>query len=107
MKLLVIGLEVNEGTSKKTGNPYSIGKLHAALPMVGSANAKGYQGHTIDCEVSILRKVEHLPCPFEAEVETTQVMRYGKPQTEVLSVVPTAITKATPAPAAGQTARAA
>lgn len=94
MKLIVIGHECNEGTSKKTGKDYSIGKIHCALPMVGSPNAKGYQGHTIDCDVSILRKVEHLPCPFEAEIETTQVIRYGQMQTQVLSVVPTGNVKA-------------
>lgn len=32
MKINVIGFESSEGVSKKTGQPYAIGKLYAALP---------------------------------------------------------------------------
>lgn len=88
MKMQCIGFEMNEGTSKKTGLAYAIGRLHTMIPLAGSKGAKGYVGHTYDCEVSILRKVEHLQPPFLADVEVQQVMKYGKPTNEVVSVVP-------------------
>ena len=40
MKAHVIGIEISEGVSKKTGNAYAIGKLYTALPIVG----KGARG---------------------------------------------------------------
>ncbi|GKS89101.1 replication initiation factor domain-containing protein [Acidovorax sp. SUPP2539] len=33
MKAHVIGIEISEGVSKKTGNAYAIGKLYTALPL--------------------------------------------------------------------------
>lgn len=88
MKMQCIGFEMNEGTSSKTGKAYAIGRLHTMIPLAGSKGAKGYVGHTYDCEVSILRKVEHLQPPFLADIEVQQVMKYGKPTNEVVSVVP-------------------
>lgn len=90
MKTTVIGFEISEGVSKKTGQPYSIGKLYAALPIAGSKGAKGYMGTTYSCEPSVLRKVEHLACPFEADLEQQDVMRYGERKQEIVSIVPTA-----------------
>ncbi len=90
MKMQVCGFEATEGISKKTGKPYSIGKLHTMIPLAGSDRAKGYCGHTYPVEVSILSKIEHLQPPFVADVEVTQVMRYGTAQNEVVSVVPAA-----------------
>lgn len=94
MKLQVIGYEISTGTSKKTGQPYAIGKLHCALPLAparGEGNkATGYMGDTYQLDVSVLDKVKHLPCPFDAEVEQQDVMRFGKRQTEIVSLVPIA-----------------
>ena len=93
MKVTVIGLEIAEGVSKKTGKPYAIGKLYAALPIAGGG--KGLMGSTYSCEPSVLRKIEHLPFdrPFLAEVEFQDVMRYGERKQEVVSIVPTAVQK--------------
>lgn len=97
MKLQIVGFEITEGISKKTGKPYAIGKLHAALPLApaqGEGNkAKGYMGSTYQLDVSVLRKIEHLQPPFMAEVEQQDVMRYGERQQEIVSVVPAADTK--------------
>lgn len=88
MKMQVCGFEITEGTSKKTGKPYAIGKLHTMIPLAGRDGAKGFAGHTYDTEVSVLRKVEHLAPPFLADVEVQQVMRYGNAVNEVVTVVP-------------------
>ena len=90
MKTTVIGFEISEGVSKKTGQPYSIGKLYVALPLAGSKGAKGYMGSEYQCEPSVLRKVEHNACPFEADIEQQDVMRYGQRKQEIVSIVPTA-----------------
>lgn len=89
MKMQIVGFEINEGTSSKTGKAYAIGRLHTMIPLSGAKGAKGYIGHTYDCEVSILRKIEHLQPPFAGDVEVQQVSKFGKPINEVVSVVPT------------------
>lgn len=101
MKVQVIGFEITEGTSKKTGQPYSIGKLYAALPLApaqGLGNAaKGYQGSEYRVDVGVLRKVEQVPVPFTADIEQQDVMRYGQRQTEIVSIVPSTATHHTKA----------
>ena len=98
MKVQVVGFEITEGVSKKTGQPYAIGKLHCTLPLApaqGQSNkAKGSMGATYQCDVSVLRKVEHLAPPFVAELEQEDIMRYGERKTEIVSVVPTQLTPA-------------
>ena len=98
MKVQVVGFEITEGTSKKTGQPYSIGKLHCALPLAPSDRpgnlAKGLMGSTYQCDVSVLRKVEHLAPPFVADLEQMDVMRFGERRSEVVSIVLTERTKA-------------
>ncbi|MFZ4551888.1 MAG: hypothetical protein ACOYNB_08695 [Aquabacterium sp.] len=92
MKVQVIGFETSSGISKKTGNPYAIGKLHCALPLAparGEGNAAvGYMGDTYRLDVSVLDKIKHLQCPFDAEVEQQDVMVFGKRETQIVSVVP-------------------
>jgi hypothetical protein len=88
MKTNVIGFEISEGTSKKSGNAYSIGKLYAALPLASAKGSKGYMGSEYRCEPSVLRKVEHLQPPFMAEIEFQDVMRYGERKQEIVSVSP-------------------
>lgn len=91
MKVNVIGFEISEGTSKKTGNAYAIGKLYAALPLAGAKGSKGYMGSEYRAEVSILRKIEHLQPPLMCEVEFQDVMRYGERKQEIVSIVPLAL----------------
>lgn len=89
MKINVIGFESSEGVSKKTGQPYAIGKLYAALPLAGGKGVKGYMGSEYRCEPSVLKKIDHNQPPFMAEVEFQDVMRYGERQQEIVSIVPT------------------
>ena len=88
MKMQVVGFEINQGVSKKTGKPYAIGRLHTMIPLTGSESARGYIGHTYDADVSVLDKIKTLVPPFAADIETAQVSRYGKPETQVVSIVP-------------------
>lgn len=87
MKAHVIGIEISEGVSKKTGKPYAIGKLYAALPIVGDG-ARGLMGSMYQCEPAVLRKLENVSLPVLAELEMQDVMRYGERRQEIVSVVP-------------------
>lgn len=87
MKAHVIGIEISEGVSKKTGNAYAIGKLYAALPIVGKG-ARGLMGSEYQCEPVVLRKLEDLPLPCVCELEMQDVMRFGQRRQEIVSVVP-------------------
>lgn len=87
MKAHVIGIEISEGVSKKTGKPYAIGKLYAALPIVGEG-ARGLQGSMYQCEPVVLRKLENVELPVACELEMQDVMRYGERRQEIVSVVP-------------------
>lgn len=91
----IVGLEISEGVSKKTGKPYSIGTLYTvtklAPPLGGEDNiAKGYMGDKYSCDANILRKIAHLPFPVQAEVETESVMRFGERQKNVVDLRPLA-----------------
>lgn len=115
MKAHVLGFEISQGIVKKDGprkgQPYAIGRLHVALPLApafgGEGNlTKGSQGTTYDVEVSLLDKIKHLPCPFEAELEQQDVIRFNERRQQIVSVVPlrdqshlSAPRPATPAPA--------
>jgi hypothetical protein len=83
----VLGFQAMEGTSTKTGKPYSIGKLFAMYPQVGKG-VGGFMAAEISCEVSVLRKIEGLNFPCEVEVETANVMQWGKLQQQVVSLSP-------------------
>ena len=87
MKAHVIGIEISEGVSKKTGNAYAIGKLYTALPIVGK-DARGLMGSEYQCEPAVLRKLDGLELPCMAELEMQDVMRYGQRRQEIVSVVP-------------------
>ena len=101
MKAHVIGLEISEGVSKKTGKPYAIGKLYAALPIVGDG-ARGLMGSMYQCEPAVLRKLADIQLPAVAELEMQDVMRYGERRQEIVSVVPLP-PEITPARAPGTT----
>lgn len=89
MKAYVIGLQISEGVSKTTGKPYSIGKLHTALPMAGDG-ARGMMGSEYPCEPAILRKLDGISLPAYCDLEMQDVMRWGKRVQEIasISVVP-------------------
>ncbi len=52
MKTNIIGFEISEGVSKKTGKPYAIGKLYAALPLAAAEGSKGFMGTEYRCELN-------------------------------------------------------
>lgn len=87
MKAHVIGIEISEGVSKKTGNAYAIGKLYAALPIVGKG-ARGLMGSEYQCEITVLRKLDQVQLPIMCELEMQDVMRFGQRRQEIVSVVP-------------------
>jgi hypothetical protein len=109
MKLNVIGFEINEGTSSKTGKPYSIGKLYTVFPLAGAMNAdkgnvaKGASCKEFRCEVGILRKVEHLDPPMILDAEMAEVMRFGELSQDIVKLTPV---EAPRAPAGREVARA-
>lgn len=100
MKAHVIGYEIAEGVSKKTGNAYSIGKLYVALPVIGKG-AKGLMGSMYDCEPAILRKLENIPLPCLADIEQQDVMRFGERKQEIASISPLPPEMTPTRPAAG------
>lgn len=96
MKTHVIGWESSEGVSKKTGKPYSIGKLYAALPIAGAVGAHGFMGTEYRCDPMVLIKLQGIQAPFHAEVEMQDVMRFGERKQEIMSIVPIADAAASP-----------
>lgn len=99
MKAHVIGIEISEGISKKTGKPYSIGKLYAALPIMGSG-ARGLMGSEYQCEPAVLRKLDGIDLPIVCDLEMQDVMRFGNRRQEIVSVVPVGVTASKAAPTA-------
>lgn len=75
-----------------SAKPYSIGQLHTMLalaPARGEGNiAKGCIGQSFECDANLLKKVERLHFPVDADVITQQVMQYGKQRTQVLDILP-------------------
>lgn len=95
----IVGIEISEGTSKKTGNAYSIGSMYTmtrlAPPLGGGSNvAKGYMGDKYQVEADVLRSVAHNPLPFQAEVTKETFMRFGKREELVTAIVPVKAEKA-------------
>lgn len=97
MKITVVGYELSQGMSKKTGQPYAIGKLHCTLPLApaqGQNIARGEMGTTYQCDPTVLDKIKDVSPPFVAELEQQDVMRFGERRTEIVSVVPSVPKKA-------------
>ena len=93
MKVLVCGMESAEDKSKKTGNDYAIGKLHALIPLdgrnvEGKFICRGSMGTEYSVEPILIKSLSQLPLPFEAELEMIDVMRYGKRETKVIACKP-------------------
>jgi CTX phage RstB protein len=96
MKVQIVGHIIKEGVSNKTGTPkpYAIGELHILVPFSArDQGSSGYCGGKHSVEPMILKKVAHLPLPFEAELFVQDVMLYGKQQQEVIDIVPTQMLK--------------
>ena len=87
----IVGIEISEGTSKKTGQPYSIGTVYTmtrlAPPMAGNVS-KGYMGDRYPVSVDLLRPIQHLSYPITAELNTESVMRFGKREEMITEIVP-------------------
>ena len=81
----VLGFSIAEGVSKKTGNAYSIGKLYAMYPQTGKG-VGGYMAAELNCEVSVLRKLEGLTFPADVMIETANVMQYGQLRQQIVSL---------------------
>lgn len=91
MKVQIVGHMIKEGVSTKSGTPkpYSIGEIHVLVPFSArDTSSQGYAGGKHNVEPMIIKKVAHLPLPFEAELHTQDVMLYGKQQTEIIDIVP-------------------
>lgn len=92
MKIRVVGLERSEGISKKTGKPYTVGQVHAVVSLEERSGegmmTKGAMGTTYRVDPEVVKKVEHLPVPFEAELTVEDVMRFGERETKVIDLRP-------------------
>lgn len=101
MKVTIVGVEVNEGVSKKSGNEYSIGRLHVlvklappnpqpGLPESAQNVAVGSASYSYDCPTPVCRGLKSVlkSGPVIAEVETETLMKFGKPETVVVDVKP-------------------
>lgn len=97
----IVGIEIAEGTSKKTGNAYSIGTVYTmtrlAPPMGGGNVAKGYMGDRYGVEVEVLRPIAHNSFPIHAEITKETVMRFGKREEIITQIIPVKADKAAPA----------
>lgn len=106
MKIKVVGLERAEGISHKSGKPkpYAIASVHAVVKLderdAEGTLTKGAMGTSYGVDPEVVKRVEHLPLPFDAELVVEDVMRFGKRETKVLDLRPVAIEAARPAPAA-------
>lgn len=99
MKMQIIGFEASPvgAVSNKTGKAYDIGQIHAMVrlgsPLSGGV-AKGFMGSTYRCTSEMVRSIAHLPTPFAADVDVQDVMRFGKREQEIFSIVPEKLLKA-------------
>lgn len=94
----IVGLEISEGTSGKTGKAYSIGTVYTmtrlAPPMAGGNVAKGFMGDNYSVDVDVLRPIAHNAFPIQAEITKESVMRFGKREEMITAIVPVKAEKA-------------
>ena len=107
MKLNVVGFEISEGTSGKTGQPYSIGKLYCLFPLAqqqakagARSISRGAMAKEFRVEVPVLDKLIEgkVQCPCVLEAEMAEVMRFGELSQDIVSLKPLVM----PAAAAGR-----
>jgi hypothetical protein len=91
MKATIIGTLLKEGMSMKTGTakPYSIGEIYVMVPFSErDIGAKGYMGGNHKVSPDVIKKIAHLPLPLHVELDTRDVMLYGKQALEVVDIRP-------------------
>lgn len=91
MKVTIIGTLSKEGTSMKTGTAkqYAIGEIYVMVPFSErDQGAKGSMGGSHKVDISVIKKIAHLPLPFQAELDTRDVILYGKQALEVVDIRP-------------------
>ena len=91
MKVSIIGTLLKEGVSTKSGSPkpYAIGEIYVMVPFSErDQGAKGFMGGSHKVDPSVIKKIAHLPLPFNAELDTRDVMLYGKQALEVVDIRP-------------------
>lgn len=97
MKTTIVGIEISEGISKKSGKAYSMGTLHTTTqlaPPYGDGNvAKGAAGDKFECDPILLRKIEHLSFPLVVDIEKQDVIRFGKREQVVTDIRPLEVIK--------------
>lgn len=78
----LIGIEVMEGVSKKSGKTYSMGRLHVltklAAPQGEDNVSKGFMGDVYECDAAHVRAVAHLPYPVDVVLDLETEMRFGE-----------------------------
>ena len=88
----IVGIEGSSGIGGKSGKAYDIGQIHTIVSLAapfGEGNvAKGFMGSTYQCTSALIKSVSHNPVPFNAEVEIQDVMKFGKRETVILSIIP-------------------
>ena len=96
MKVQIVGHMIKEGVSNKSGTPkpYAIGEVHVLVPFSArDTGSTGYAGGVHKVEPMHIKKIAHLPLPFEADLVMQDVMLYGKQQTEVIEILPLSLVK--------------
>jgi len=96
-KLLIVGLEGSSGIGGKSGKAYDIGNVHTLIDLAdpfGVGNvARGQMGTTYQCTSELVKSVQHLPLPFEAECDVKAIMKFGKREENIVSIVPLKMAK--------------
>ena len=97
MKVFVLGIEGSQGIGAKSGKAYDMGKVFMTAPLappMGGNVAKGSMGYEVECvDSEVVRRVAHLPLPFEAECDIRTVMKFGAPKQTCFEIKPTAVVK--------------
>ena len=91
MKVTVIGTLAKEGISSKTGKPvpWQIGEIYTLVSFSKrDMGASGQMGGVHKADFALVKKIEHLPTPFEAELDMQDLMMFGKQVTEVVDIRP-------------------
>ncbi len=91
MKAQIIGFLMKEGMSSKSGTPkpFSIGEIYVMVPFSDRDDgAKGHMGGNHKVDVNVIKKIAHLPLPLLVDLDTRDVMQWGKQQLEVVDIRP-------------------
>lgn len=101
MKMLIRGMEPMSGISLKSGTPkpYDMTKVNTEIPLAPSRNPEqpsmGFAGFSYNCSIDTWSTVKHIKEPFLAEVDLRDVMKNGKPESFIFSIVPIESSKKT------------